>query len=65
MIIKSLQIKKIMADNGMTICKLAKLAGMQPANLGRIIRNGRCSIPSAGKIARALGVDLETIMEEE
>ena len=63
--LKVAEIKREMAMKEMTGRMLAKKTGLSYTGVSSILQRGSCSIPSAGKIARALGVDLETIMEEE
>ena len=63
--IKVMEIKKIMAESGWNNSVLAKESGISRQSISTILARGSCSIPSAGKIARALGVELETIMKEE
>lgn len=58
-------IKTKMAEMEYTGRKLAQMAGLSSTGVSSILHRGSCSIPSAGKIARALGVELETIMKEE
>lgn len=58
-------IKKLMAEKRMTTIQLAKLSGLVPNSISKILHRGTCSIISAGCIAAALDVDVEEIWKEE
>lgn len=53
------------ALNDMTLGQLADKAGIQRQNLSIIKKRGTCTALTAVKIARALGVDVTDIIEEE
>lgn len=58
-------IRKLMAEQRMTTIQLAKLSGLVPNSISKILHRGTCSIISAGCIAAALDVDVEEIWKEE
>ena len=45
--------------------KTADLAGLSQSTVTSIINGKTCTILSAGKLAKALGVDIEEIIEED
>lgn len=47
-----------------TMSALAKMVGVSPQSMSTIKQRGTCRMETAGKIARALGVDVAEIMEE-
>ena len=51
------------AQFGLTMKQLAELSGISRQNLSTILHRGSCRPDTAGKIARALGVDVTEIME--
>lgn len=53
------------AQFGLTMKQLAELSGISRQNLSTILHRGSCRPDTAGKIARALGVDVTEIMEVE
>ena len=58
------QIMVILAERGMTVKELAELLGMLPNNVSATLSRGSCMAPTAGKIAKALGVPVSEIVEE-
>lgn len=52
-----------MARQGLTYRALADLCGTTRQNLSAIIKRGTCRATSAGKIAKALGIDPSEIMQ--
>lgn len=63
--IDSRRINTQLARQGMTKADLAKKSGLMPQNVSTIIRRGTCEPRTAGKIARALGVDVEELIYRE
>lgn len=61
--INTQKIVVFLAKDGMTRAKLADLSGICRQQVSTILRRGTCSEISAGKIARALGVDVEELLE--
>ena len=59
------RIELIQANKGMSRKQIAEKANVDPRTISVIMRRGRCRPETAGKIARALGVDPKDIMEEE
>ena len=57
-------IKKLMAQQRLTHAKLGELAGLTRCGVNLILSRGTCSIPNAGKLADALGVEIEEIIDE-
>lgn len=62
--INTLAIKTMMAKQGVNISKLAGLAGISRQSCSTILARGTCSIVNAGRLAKALGVDLSEIIKE-
>jgi DNA-binding XRE family transcriptional regulator len=54
-----------MGTNLMTQGKLADVAGVSRATINTALLKGSCSTQTAGKIAKALGVDPADIIEKE
>lgn len=63
--VNSNRIAKLMGRNLMTQLVLAEVAGVSRATINSTLLKGSCSIQTAGKIAKALGVDPADIIEEE
>lgn len=59
------KITALMGANLMTQVKLAEVAGVSRATINSALLKGSCSIPTVGKIARALGVDPMEIIKME
>ena len=57
------KINVLLAKKGLTQTALAELSGMTRQNVCAILNRGTCYPVSAGKIARALGVDVEELLE--
>ena len=53
----------VQAKRGLTKKQLAELSGISRQNLSTVVHRGSCRPETAGKIARALGVDVTEIME--
>ena len=62
--ISVLKIETIMAKKNMTKAAMANAAGMCRQNVSTIVRRGTCEPRTAGKLAKALGVDVTEITEE-
>lgn len=58
------QIKIYMALNGLTTKALANRMNTQANNLSTVLTRGTCRPETAGRIAKALGVDVADIIEE-
>lgn len=65
MIINPNRIKCFMGANLMTQEQLAKAAGVSKATVNATLLKGSCSTRTAGKIAKALGVEPAEIVEME
>lgn len=63
--IERLKIKIHMATNGLTVKNVAEKIGMKPQNLCNVLNRGTCSLVTAGRIAKALGLPVSEIMKEE
>ena len=55
----------ILAERGLTMKQGAELVGMLPNNFSSLLSRGTCLAPTAGKIAKALGVPVSSIVEDE
>lgn len=58
-------IKCFMAENGMTNTALAKKSGISRQSISTILRRKTCNTLNAGKIAGALGVMVQQIIDED
>lgn len=58
-------IKKLLATEALTNIDLSERSGISRQNVSTILRRGTCSTITAGRLARALGVGVETIWKEE
>lgn len=63
--INSFRINAQLARQGMTQSELAKKAGMTRQATSTLIRRGSCEPRTAGRIARALNVDVEDLIVKE
>ena len=63
--INSFRINAQLARQGMTQSELAKKAGTTRQALSTLIRRGTCEPRTAGRIAAALGVDVEELIDRE
>ena len=63
--ISAKKIKRIIGANLMTQLQLANAAGVSRATINSALLKGSCSTQTAGKIAKALGVDPAEIIETE
>ncbi len=59
------KITALMGAKLMTQVKLAEVAGVSRATINAALLKGSCSIPTVGKIAKALGVDPMEIIKME
>lgn len=59
------KIKSMMIENLMTQQMLADKSGVCRLTINSTLLKGSCSIPTVGKIAKALGVDPVEIIEME
>lgn len=55
--------KIALVRKGMTMAALAEKAGLTSRAVGTILKRGSCSIISVGKLANALDMDVEELME--
>lgn len=62
--ISSLKIDVLIARKCLTQAETARLAGLSRQCMILTLKRGRCTARTAGKIARALGVDVTEIMED-
>ncbi|MDD6612525.1 MAG: helix-turn-helix transcriptional regulator [Clostridiales bacterium] len=58
-------IKCFMAENGMTNAALAEKSGISRQSVSTILRRKTCNTLNVGKIAKALGVTVQQIIEED
>lgn len=63
--IDSIKIKLLMAEQELKQSELAEKVGMSRQNLSTILTRGTCSTVNAGRIAKALGVDVREIVKED
>ena len=59
------EVKKQLAMQGLTNTALAIKVGMSRQNVSTVLKRGTCSGVNAGKLARALGVDVREIWKED
>ena len=53
-----------LAELGLTKVELCRSCGMMPNNLARIMRRGSCEPKTIGRLAQALNVPVEELLEE-
>ena len=58
------KIRLILASKEITQCELAMLSGISRQSISTILSRGSCELRNAGRIARALNVDVSEIVEE-
>lgn len=58
-------VEVVMATKGMTYAQVAELSGMGRPDFSQVLKKGRCTPRTAGRIANALGVSVQTIIDEE
>ena len=63
--INSIKIKLFMAEKEMSQTILAEKVGVSRQNISLMLCRGTCSVVNAGKLAKALGVDVREIVKEE
>lgn len=61
--IDAMKVKLLLADKAMTQSSLAVACGTKRQNMSMILSRERCSPVTAGKIARALGVNVRDILK--
>ena len=61
--IDAMKVKLLLADKAMTQASLAAACGAKRQNMSMILSRERCSPVTAGKIARALGVNVRDILK--
>lgn len=59
------KIELILAEKCMTLGDLSKLCEVTRQNICTILRRGTCTPKTVGKFAKALGVPVSDIIEEE
>ena len=64
MTIDALRIEILLVEKSLTKKALSKNCGIALQNLSTIIKRGTCAPPTAGKIARGLGVPVVDILKE-
>ena len=63
--ISTRKIEIIQAQKNITNAAIAELSGISRQNYSTVKLRGTCRPTTAGKIARALGVEVEELLEEE
>lgn len=63
--IDSIKIKLLMAEQEISQAVLAERCGIARQNISTMLARGTCSIANVGKLAKALGVDIQEIIKEE
>ena len=59
------ELEKLAAYNGMNRGQLAEAAGLNRATITNIIGGKKCNMNTAVSIAKALGVEVEQILQED
>ena len=65
MTINSTKIETVLAERNLTKSELSQHCGVSRQTLSTIVRRGTCEPRTAGKIARALGVTVEYLTQED
>lgn len=63
--INKVALEREMAMRALTAKELAELSGISRQNFSTIRTRGSCAPATAGKLAKALGIDVREIMKEE
>lgn len=63
--ISATKIETILAERGITKVTLANKAGISRQNISTIIRRGSAEPKTVGKLAAALGVSVEELIQKE
>lgn len=62
--INCLKLDALQAEQGLTCGQVAEKAGMSRQNFSTVRTRGTCTAVTLGKIARALGVPVESLLED-
>ena len=62
--IKARKVEAMLARDCVTRTEVSKRSGISRQSVSCILQRGTCSTVNAGRLARALGVDVTEIMEE-
>lgn len=65
MTLNTFKLEALLAERGMTKSTLARQSGISRQSISVIIRRGTCEPRTAGKLAGALGVPVDAIVEKE
>ncbi|MBP3524326.1 MAG: helix-turn-helix transcriptional regulator [Clostridia bacterium] len=63
--INTFRINTLLAKQGLTQAELARRAGMTKQATCALIQRGTCEPRTAGKIASALNIDVEELIQKE
>jgi DNA-binding Xre family transcriptional regulator len=63
-ILNILTVETILAEQGLTKTELANRCGMSRQTVSTVLKRGTCEPRTAGRLAFALGVPVEQIIEE-
>lgn len=63
--IDSIKIKLLMAEQEINQTVLSERCGIARQNVSTLLARGTCSVVSAGKIAKALGIPVREIIKED
>lgn len=61
--INTIRIEAILANKALSRTDLAKKSGISRQSISTILCRGSCSTVNVGRIARALGVNVEELLE--
>ena len=62
--INARKVEAMLARDSLTRTEVSKRSGISRQSVSCILQRGTCSTVNAGRLARALGVDVTEIMEE-
>lgn len=62
--INRLKLDALQAEQGLTCAQVADKAGMSRQNFSTVTTRGTCAAVTLGKLARALGVSPESLLED-
>ena len=62
--VDGMKIKLILADMEISQTVLSERTGISKQNISLILSRGTCTITNAGKLAKALGVEVREIVKE-
>ena len=60
-----LKIRQVRLEKGLSVPQLVELSGVSRRTIQEVERRGACSVATAAKLAKAMGVTLNDIWEDD